>query len=65
MRKELGALEDELLPLLSQYQGEKTRLDEIRRLQAKREDLLVQLETGEARRDLARVADIKCAPAAA
>jgi ATP-dependent Clp protease ATP-binding subunit ClpB len=55
----LAGLEDTLRPLLVRYEREKARLDEIRRLQGKRSELLVSLEMAEARHDLARVADIK------
>lgn len=57
--RELAALEDELRPLQMKYTREKARLDEIRRLQSKRDELLVNLEMAEARGDLARIADIK------
>lgn len=59
MRKELAALEDKLRPLQMRYSNEKARLDELRRLQQKREDLLQKLEQAENRMDLAMVADIK------
>jgi hypothetical protein len=41
------------------YNQEKERLDSIRRLQAKRQELQVGLQQAEARGDLARVADIR------
>ena len=41
------------------YNQEKERLDSIRRLQAKRQELQVSLAQAEARGDLARIADIR------
>lgn len=41
VQKELAALEDQLRPLLLKYEKEKKRLDEIRRLQQKRQELVV------------------------
>ncbi|KAG1661522.1 hypothetical protein FOA52_000032 [Chlamydomonas sp. UWO 241] len=58
--RELAALHDELLPLQLRYAAEKERLDAIRRLQGKREELLVSLSIAEQRgSDLARIADLK------
>lgn len=59
VQKELAALEDTLRPLQMKYNQEKERLDNIRRLQNKRQELLVALEMAEQRQDLARIADIK------
>lgn len=56
VQKELAALEDQLSPLLMKYKQEKERLDTIRRLQNKRQELLVALEMAEQRQDLARIA---------
>ena len=41
------------------YQKEKERVDEIRRLKQKREELLFTLQEAERRMDLARVADLR------
>ena len=41
VRKEVAALQDELQPLLSRYNKERGRLQELRRLRKKREDLQV------------------------
>jgi ATP-dependent Clp protease ATP-binding subunit ClpB len=41
VRKEVAALQDELRPLLSRYNKERDRLQELRRLRKKREDLQV------------------------
>lgn len=56
VQKELAALEDQLSPLLMKYKQEKERLDNIRRLQNKRQELIVALEMAEQRQDLARIA---------
>lgn len=39
MHKELSALEDQLAPLQVKYEGERARLDEIKKLQHKREQV--------------------------
>jgi ATP-dependent Clp protease ATP-binding subunit ClpB len=59
VEKEIAALDDTLRPLQMKYETEKKRLDDIRRLQNKRQELLVSLELAEQRGDLARVADIR------
>ena len=59
VRKELADLANKLQPLRAKYEKEKARLDELHRLQKKKEDLLVKLEQAENRHDLAIVADIK------
>lgn len=56
VQKELATLEDQLTPLLMKYKQEKERLDKIRHLQNKRQELLVALEMAEQRQDLARIA---------
>lgn len=56
VQKELAALEDRLTPLLMKYKQEKERLDKIRHLQNKRQELLIALEMAEQRQDLARIA---------
>ncbi len=56
VQKELATLEDRLTPLLMKYKQEKERLDKIRHLQNKRQELLVALEMAEQRQDLARIA---------
>lgn len=52
-------LRDKLQPLLMKYRKEKERVDEIRRLKRRREELQFSLQEAERRMDLARVADIK------
>lgn len=59
VQKELAALEDSLSPLLLKYKAEKERLDTIRRLQNKRQELIVALEMAEQRQDLARIAGMR------
>ncbi|KAK1265994.1 Chaperone protein ClpB1 [Acorus gramineus] len=59
VRKELDDLRDKLQPLKMKYQKEKERVDEIRRLKQRREELNFSLQEAERRMDLARVADLK------
>ena len=59
VRRELGGLADQLKPLPMRYRQEKQRLDALRDLQKKKEDLQIKLELAEQRRDLAFAADIK------
>ncbi|KAJ0971439.1 hypothetical protein J5N97_019398 [Dioscorea zingiberensis] len=59
VRKELDDLRDKLQPLKMKYTKEKERIDEIRRLKQKREELLFTLQEAERRMDLARVADLR------
>lgn len=59
VRQEIAGLKDKLAPLEMRYNLEKSRLDEIRRLQKKKEELEIKLQQAEMRMDLAIVADIK------
>lgn len=59
VRSELDDLRDKLQPLKMKHQKEKERVDEIRRLKQRREELLFTLQEAERRMDLARVADLK------
>ncbi|XP_058095182.1 chaperone protein ClpB1 [Magnolia sinica] len=59
VRKELDDLRDKLQPLMMKYRKEKERIDEIRKLKQKREELLFTLQEAERRMDLARVADLR------
>ena len=59
VRKELDDLRDKLQPLQMKYHKEKERIDEIRKMKQRREDMLFSLQEAERRMDLARVADIK------
>lgn len=47
MRREVGALNDELRPLQMRYSQERERLEEMRRLQSKRDQLLINISTAE------------------
>ncbi|CAN1312251.1 Chaperone protein ClpB1 [Linum perenne] len=57
--KELDDLRDKLQPLMMKYKKEKERIDEIRRLKQKREEIHFSIQEAERRYDLARVADLK------
>ncbi|TKY73320.1 Chaperone protein ClpB1 [Spatholobus suberectus] len=59
VRKELDDLRDRLQPLMMKYRKEKERIDEIRRLKQKREELNFALQEAERRYDLARAADLR------
>ncbi|KAJ0048158.1 hypothetical protein Pint_16230 [Pistacia integerrima] len=59
VRKELDDLRDKLQPLMMKYRKEKERIDEIRRLKQKKEELLFALQEAERRYDLARAADLR------
>ena len=59
VRQEIAALKDKLRPLEMRYEMEKKRLDDIRALQKKKEELEIKLQQAEMRMDLAMVADIK------
>ncbi|KAM7480087.1 hypothetical protein LguiA_028300 [Lonicera macranthoides] len=59
VRKELDDLRDKLQPLMMKYRKEKERIDELRRLKQKREELMFALQEAERRYDLARAADLK------
>ncbi|KAL6995093.1 Chaperone protein ClpB1 [Sarracenia purpurea var. burkii] len=59
VKKELDDLRDKLQPLMMKYRKEKERIDELRRLKQKREELMFTLQEAERRYDLARVADLK------
>jgi len=59
VRKELDNLREKLQPLKMKYSKEKERIDEIRRLKQKREELLFVLQEAERRYDLARAADLR------
>ena len=59
VRREIGEIQDTLKPLQMRYESEKGRLDEIKALQKKKEELQIRLEQAENRMDLAMVADIR------
>ncbi|KAJ9163537.1 hypothetical protein P3X46_023192 [Hevea brasiliensis] len=57
--KELDDLRDKLQPLMMKYKREKERIDEIRRLKQKKEEIQFAIQEAERRYDLARVADLR------
>ncbi|XP_009613059.1 chaperone protein ClpB1-like [Nicotiana tomentosiformis] len=59
VRKELDDLRDKLQPLMMRYKKEKERIDELRRLKQKRDELIYALQEAERRYDLARAADLR------
>lgn len=59
MKQELDDLRDKLQPLMMKYRKEKERIDEIRRLKQRREELNIAAMEAERRGDLARVADLR------
>ncbi|WJX81176.1 Chaperone protein ClpB1 [Trifolium repens] len=59
VRKELDDLRDKLQPLKMKYRKEKDRIDEIRKLKKKRDEILFALQEAERRYDLARAADLR------
>lgn len=59
VRRELADLRDALAPLMAKYSREKERLDNIRTLQKKKDELVVKLVEAERRQDLALAADLK------
>ena len=59
VRREMGEIQDNLKPLQMRYNTEKKRLDEIKRLQQKKEELQIRLEQAEIRGDLVMQSDIK------
>lgn len=59
MRKELDDLRDKLQPLTMKYRKEKERIDELRRLKQRRDELTYALQEAERRYDLARAADLR------
>ncbi|KAG2649382.1 hypothetical protein PVAP13_1NG105400 [Panicum virgatum] len=59
VRKELDDLRPELQPLQTKYRKEKQRIDEIRKLKQRREEMLSNLEEAERRQRLDRAADIR------
>ncbi|KAL6549335.1 Chaperone protein ClpB1 [Orobanche hederae] len=59
VQKELDDLRDKLQPLMMRYRKEKERIDELRRLKQRRDELLYALQEAERRYDLARAADLR------
>ncbi|KAL3651483.1 Chaperone protein ClpB1 [Castilleja foliolosa] len=59
VRKELDDLRDKLQPLKMRYGKEKERIDELRRLKQRRDELTYALQEAERRYDLARAAELR------
>ncbi|OVA09809.1 ClpA/B family [Macleaya cordata] len=59
VKKELFDLRYKVQPLKTKYRKEKERIDEIRKLKQKREELLVSLQEAVRIMDLARIADLR------
>ncbi|KAF5193714.1 Chaperone protein clpb [Thalictrum thalictroides] len=59
VKKELDDLTDKLQPLKMKYTKEKERIDEIRRLKQKKEEILIDIQEAERRYNLARAADLR------
>ncbi|PAN04649.1 hypothetical protein PAHAL_1G081300 [Panicum hallii] len=59
VRKELDDLRAQLQPLQTKYRKEKERIDEMRKLKQRREEMLPNLEEAERRQRLDRAADIR------
>lgn len=59
VKEEIAHIQDELKPLKLRYENELGRLDELRKLNQKLEELKAKVQDGERRRDLALVADLR------
>ncbi|GFR45106.1 hypothetical protein Agub_g6484, partial [Astrephomene gubernaculifera] len=59
VERELAALDESLRPLLLRYGQEKGRLEELRRLVHKRDEILVNIQLAEQHNNLARIADLR------
>ncbi|KAG2488370.1 hypothetical protein HYH03_013059 [Edaphochlamys debaryana] len=59
VEQELAALEDQLRPLQLKYDREKARLEELRRLAQKRDEIMVNIQLAEQHNNLARIADLR------
>ena len=59
VQEELAKIDEELKPLLLKYEGEKHRVDEVRQLNQKLDDLKTKVADAERRRDLAKAADLR------
>ncbi|KAF3782504.1 Chaperone protein [Nymphaea thermarum] len=59
VRKELNDLKDKLQPLMTKYDKEKERINEIRRLKKRHQGLMFTLQEAERMKDLARACDIR------
>ncbi|GBG79085.1 hypothetical protein CBR_g28800 [Chara braunii] len=59
VKGEVSSIEDKLRPLKMRYRKEKERVDKLRALKQKREEVLASIQEAERRYDLARVADLR------
>jgi len=59
VRQELGTISDELTPLRARHMAEKGKIDELRRLQSKLEDVNAKIIIAERNRDHSKAADLK------
>ena len=59
MRTELADIKEQLAPLRMQHEQEKSRVDEIRRVQGKLQEINRKIEVAERNRDTAKVADLR------
>ncbi|CAO2818512.1 unnamed protein product [Amaranthus hypochondriacus] len=59
VKRELDDLRDKLQPLKMKYGKEKERIDELRHLKQRREELILAAQEAERRYDLARAADLR------
>ena len=59
VKEELQELQEKLQPLIMKYRAEKERVEKLRQLKQKREELLAALQEAERRYDLARAAEIR------
>ncbi|KAG2439110.1 hypothetical protein HYH02_006632 [Chlamydomonas schloesseri] len=57
--KELAALEEALRPLQMKYTQEKARLEDLRKLGQKKDEILVNIQIAEQHGNLARIADLR------
>jgi ATP-dependent Clp protease ATP-binding subunit ClpB len=59
VREELNSIQEKLQPLLLQHQSEKMRVENIRRLKDKLQDIYLKIQRAERARDFQKVADLK------
>jgi ATP-dependent Clp protease ATP-binding subunit ClpB len=59
VQEEINTINDELKPLRLRHQAEKERVNEVRRLKDKLQDLYLKVQRAERNQDLATVADLK------
>lgn len=59
VKKEMAGIQEQLTPLRARYENDKNRLDEIRMLKQKLDDLKAKAEDAEIRQDIQRAADLR------